>query len=663
MSLARVDWRAVLDRLPAWHALSLPARETALTLPPGDPVPLPRLGERGAELETASLVRAVDRGSRVEVASPFRPLLAALRRMKRSQVFERPGRAALERYLAQQLSVRELRELVAGRPGAGHELRRLVASRASSRSWVGGLLAPEGSDAAARAADGGSGPPLPADSRVVLECRRLVGGLVAAGEPVPAVELAAEHPDRDLLAAALSAGLARLWFLAGLTPDGRLPVVGIYPPALERIRRPRAGRPRPLEVERPYRSALLLDEMTTVLVAAVADPPRLTRSGSRLFARARRELEEALAPLPAPVARLLESSRADRVERAVLALSQLGYVESRGRPGEDLRLAATAAGEEWLAEDPKTRLQALLDLLRASRRDVPGGGGFLKETIRFLPRRTRRDLQLFGLELEGPLVEAYASLEPGQFVQLTAFLRHRAEEENPLAVLGAARRGGRAARGPLTDEQLERLWAEVLYDFFAERLFALGGAAVAVVEGDRLAFGVTDAGRYLLGLADDFEWQEDGGEIVVQPDFEVIFLAPSPPAEAALGRFARRRQKGRDFGSLFHITRDSIFAAAAGGLTAERVLATLDRLSSKPVPGNVRRQIEEWFARCRRVAAEPATLLRCPDRDTALLLLAAGGGALEPLGETVVAVRGKRLPAALKRKLRAAGIFVEPASG
>ena len=126
-------------------------------------------------------------------------------------------------------------------------------------------------------------------------------------------------------------------------------------------------------------------------------------------------------------------------------------------------------------------------------------------------------------------------------------------------------------------------------------------------------------------------------------------------AEAAISRFAGRR--GTGLGTLFRITRRSVLAAAASGLTAEQALATLGRLASRGVPDNVRREIAGWFAQTRRITLRPAVLLHCPDAETAGRVLAAGGKNVAPLTDTVVELQEPEMAGTLVRKLREMGVF------
>jgi len=87
---------------------------------------------------------------------------------------------------------------------------------------------------------------------------------------------------------------------------------------------------------------------------------------------------------------------------------------------------------------------------------------------------------------------------------------------------------------------------------------------------------------------------------------------------------------------LFDITKKSILSAAGGGMTAAAVLQILERLSAKPIPANVAREITEWFDQCRRITVRSAVLIDCPDADTAARVVAASGKQAVSLTDTVV---------------------------
>ena len=174
---------------------------------------------------------------------------------------------------------------------------------------------------------------------------------------------------------------------------------------------------------------------------------------------------------------------------------------------------------------------------------------------------------------------------------------------------------------------------------------------------------LTDAGRYLLDLTEDFDYgqrHDQQGRIVVQPNFDVVFLSLAPLAEATIARFADRKANGT--GTLFKITRKSIFTAASCHMTAEQVLETLRDLCTKAIPSNVTREVRDWFDQCGRVAIKPTLLIRCPNAQIATRVLAAGGKKVTPISDTVVELADRKFKAPLVKKLKEAGVFVDQSS-
>jgi len=165
-------------------------------------------------------------------------------------------------------------------------------------------------------------------------------------------------------------------------------------------------------------------------------------------------------------------------------------------------------------------------------------------------------------------------------------------------------------------------------------------------------------GRYMLGLTDELDLSAaPAGEVIVQPNFEVVFLGPAPAAEAAIGRFAQR--VGQGVGTLFKLTRDAALAAAAAGFTAEQALADLRDATSKPLPKNVERELRGWFDATRRVKLRKTVVIDAPDEQTAAKVHAAAGKHARRLAPQVVEVATTGSHAALIRKLKTHGVFVE----
>ncbi|HEY9594459.1 MAG TPA: helicase-associated domain-containing protein, partial [Spirochaetia bacterium] len=219
------------------------------------------------------------------------------------------------------------------------------------------------------------------------------------------------------------------------------------------------------------------------------------------------------------------------------------------------------------------------------------------------------------------IAQSFSSVPETSFIRFADFAEYQAAIGSPLAAsasLGGVATGGRMGESPApghpamhggddlnaplghssglaTEEALEELWKSFLGIFLGRCLLSLGGAEAAVTAEGRPAFRMTDTGRLLLGLPRDGlpDPEETPAELIVQPNYEVVFLSPSPGAEAELGRFCER--VGREVGVLFRITRQSIERATRAGMTADSVIATLSQGSKSPLPVNVAQEIRGWM--------------------------------------------------------------------
>ena len=175
---------------------------------------------------------------------------------------------------------------------------------------------------------------------------------------------------------------------------------------------------------------------------------------------------------------------------------------------------------------------------------------------------------------------------------------------------------------------------------------------------------MTEIGRYLLGEADDFDLDApaDTGDVIVQPNFEIVFLSPSPIDQVRARTFAAPTAAvagPASVGTLFVINRASVQRAVVAGQDAEQVVAAAGDLSKQPLPANVTRQIRDWAAEVRWIDVRPAVVVDCGDAETAVRVLSAVGKRGRLLSESVVElVDGADLTPAVRRKLISRGVFV-----
>ena len=699
MKLFNIDWEPFLGYAEAWAGLRRETRLALLELKALERGEAARFRDDLSSLVGLGLLALGESGERARLAEGFKDPAKVLRAMRRNPILASSDERELDSYCREHLTGEE-REAMLGEDGwrSGHGLS--LAPMVASASHLQGFLQAEDARAweAARLPEGGPwlSPRALTETRPALakpqsarDLRALLERLAAEPGPVRYRDLP-QHLERvsgARLGRAVDAGLRYLLCFADLDEELE-PVLGLWPPVHARLRRTPRRPPGPAEPRETLHHAWLMEDLVQLLVRA-ADPLRLKRDGS-LFAKAQREVEGTLHPLPPWLVGpglFPEHTPEQRLHRAMALASQLELTTEKGEPGRGLLLEVTPAGWEWLRESPRDRLAVLIDLVRDDPEAPDGGDGDGEESWDWIDEEEALELglsswthdprQFMALRLPGlsahaaqaagvldALHEIFASFEPGHPVAASELLRYHLESSNPLLDLDAPQRFGIGSPWqPATEEQLEEIWGMALVSVLSQHLLPLGGVSTGSDPERGLTLEMTAVGHYLLGLTDDFEFglapAPSSGAVRIQPDFEVVFLAPSPSFEAAFSRFAVRL--GTGVGALFRITRDSILTASRAGLVAEEVLETLTGSSAAPVPANVEHEIRSWFAQCIRLPLEPLQAIRCPDAETATRVLAsAGSGKLEPLSETVLALTEPRHQAAVVRACRKAGVFLTP---
>ncbi len=665
-----LDWTEVFRALAGWDAVSVDARRNLLdVLKPSATVPLKVLSRDLDELVASGLVSASP--TRAGVAEEHRGFVRALRAMDRQcGLFEDPEPRAVAGYLAEHLTNEETAALDPdnrNRFSYGGVNRGVIADLVTSAEWIEEFLACETSGAAAeweRARGDGSGPPRFKAREVHDAARRLVRALVPHPEGVPLRELPALVPGVGVapLAAALHAALRYLLAYASLGETDLEPRVGLWPPLARRLLLPEPAAPQPVEAAERFHAAFLMEDMTAVLVDASAEPIRLRANDGAIFARAKQAIEARLVGLPAWAEQMLRQDADTRIEQAAHVLRALGFAADRGEAGQSLHLAPTAKGSRWLVLPDRDRLAALLEPLRKEKEKNPARWHRVAAEWGFFPFRLDLATAKDGLDLRASLAGAFLGLQDDVFFPVTGFLEYHRRTRNPfLAARETGARAHRTAYGRrMRREDWETLWGDLLFNFLVARLAALGGVRLGRTADGHACFAITRIGRYLLGAADEFEYgYEAEAEVIVQPNFEIVFLAAAPKLEAQLARFAERVGAGP--GVMFRITKASVLAAAEAGAEAAQVVDALRDASTRELPGNVERQIGDWFSGVRRISMRPTILLRCPDAETAARVRAAGRADVRPVTDTVLEMRVSTTKArtALVRQLRKAGIFVD----
>jgi len=667
VKLFDIDWTVALRDLRRWTALPFPARRSVLEeLKPSGYVMTPRFGSSLAAIVESGLARlSVDR-SRVSLPEEHRGLVKVLRAMHRHPVFDDPAPPALVKYLEEHFTQEEINAI--GTPteprSYGGVTRQSLAARVAYAGWAGDLIAADGTRALRAWAERHG---IAVDSSAIGRLgglQSLARQLKAFPNGVPLRDLLAPL-DEDQVSAlgdALVVGLATLVVFAGMRAADLEPMIGLWPgTALELTRAP-APRPSPVAPAAQFTLAVQMEDMTTVLAAAVAAPVRLRADDLAVFARTRTVIEGRLVSLPAWTNSLFADARSTRVDLAARELQRVKFARLDPIDGNP-HLRPTAAGAAWLSRSPRDRLAALIDPMRSSLVVNPVGSYHDGAWAPFFPFSLPYYQAPQSLDVRAALARAFLDAGEG-FIGLTPFLEH-AIAANPFTDL--ARRDPRAADQMLMGfygedprESYKNLWRNVLYLFFVHRLVVLGGATVGHLSNGALCFALTDVGRYLLGAAPTFTYGDRAAaEVVIQPNFDVVFLGAAPSTEALLSRFAER--VGAAPGLAFKITRASVLAAAEVGATVDDALTAFRQASSKGIPKNVEREIVGWMGGVRRARLRVVRVIECADQETADRAAALLGGKAKRLTPTMLEVPDAT-PAARAaglKKLRAGGVFLE----
>ena len=682
MKLAHVEWNRFLALLPQWDALPSNVRLAWLEWSPGALYLVPR-GSKAQALIDGGWLTPV-KGDRYEVARRRRYFHRVLRTLSRVAVLDEYGRGdpqLLVDYLTEHYSPRDCATL--GRSGATTG-RPELAAEMGREEWLGQFLLWEGPGASAKgpAERWRRAPP-----EAVSTAREVIATVLEQRAPISIAKLltvADLAAQRNALAAGLGFVCREALLLAGLDVGAR-PFVGLWRPPSSAVaaapeRAPEFDSAVPL-----FCRPLLVDDMATLLVESTAEPPRLKADQFVLFARARDAIGAALTPVPdwiksteGPLARDV------RVDMAAISARRLELAAPTGERGKDLRLVVTERGRRWLALGARARLKQVLDGLReAAGADDPHGSFLPAEFagedddgdddefdydedydrvpvyrgLNYLPYDPGLEYPwIHQTDCRKAVTDAFRTIAGAGAVSLADFVGSRCRERNPLSAI--------AFMPYVDDEEIDQRWRTALLSFFNRRLVALGAVALGQLADGHLGFRLTPTGRYLLGETDqlEFEAPEEITDVLVQPNFEIVFLAPSLDAQLRARAYAEPTAalEGPDsVGTLFVLRRESVQRAVIAGQDAERIIASLGTLSKRPLPHNVERQVTSWAAEVRWIDVRPAVMVHCGDAETAARVLAVVGQGGRQLSATAVELlSGNKLTPAMRKKLVAAGIFV-----
>ncbi len=154
-------------------------------------------------------------------------------------------------------------------------------------------------------------------------------------------------------------------------------------------------------------------------------------------------------------------------------------------------------------------------------------------------------------------------------------------------------------------------------------------------------------------LEQPFEEPQGEGQIILQPDFQVLAMGPVSLATlATLERFTEREQM-QPAAVSYRLNRESVYHALQTGMSVAEMLSFLTESTGQPVPQNVERTLQEWRAQHERIVIRRDVLILQVGYPERLVSLAADrqlARYLHPLDERTAWVRTQDMPK-VKRRL------------
>ena len=667
--------------MPAWQQTPPGTRGTLLGRLTYSASVIPRGTVPGVQALVAGKWLEADwKKSEIRRGKACGPVWDILRAMNRSDSFSDDSDIGL---LLASIFTLEQREQLAIK-GMNNQLQQRVELSVRSRAWVGGFLAAP--DKATWMKQMHLQGPLhsPMEEPAVFgKVQKLVKTCLEQSHPLQ-VEQAANSTDfggRETFYELLGLAVEHLLLIPFVDPENRDLLAMIEPTAHRSLRREPVVRPVPVgAMAETFRWPWIVEDLVVVLTQAAFKPLRMKKDGY-IYTQDVSDVASAIMPLPEwlinedlhrPDSLAYMPSNLSRADFAV-GLALRSKFMGHGRDGSWRELKPTVEGQTFLSLSPHQRVRQLSDAMIASQTNEP-----------FAPARPFRN-PFGGLQLSKAQKSQLSDLRPliaqavGQYpaesyIPTEQFLWYHAANENPYI----AEAGNKSMWNTLcnnfgeigTPASQPECWENLWISDLAAALFChVAGMGGVTFGHDRDAkapvyFQVNATGRYLLGLTGEFVY--DQAQVVaekpllVQPNFEVVFVVAAPAVHVLCGQFCERSGKGA-VGNLLKITKKSIVHAASAGWTVERVVETLANASSKPLPTNVLHEIRGWFGTVRRVQAHHCVLVTCPDAATADRVVALYGHT-EPrpriLSGHVVELSGLLSIAEITRTLHKAGIFV-----
>ncbi len=698
------NWEELEGFLPVWEELSVDARGAFLLLVETQPSSLSDLGVFRQELRNSGLIYEMTDGLRYRLPEEFRSLKRAFKAMSYAEVFSSSDSifaGEMIDYLADHFTSGELSRL-----GAGYYDRTaIVARRAESVSWIERYIESEDEFVWEKKIN---------NQRHGQECvweegsfdktTEVVRQLYNLRKPLSVSDaMKASELSAACFLNSLHLGCRELLLFVDLCPITQDMRVGIWPTVAEKLNAPKPQMPKSFSATFSFATPVLIYDLYSLMSLCSTEPQRLRVNDGTLFAKSEKIIFETMAQGPWWIPFEYEFYQGTRLGKAMAYALESDFLigptpRQRKRKPE---LKISSKGRHWMGLSEEDRLFAVWASLDFVEKGKTGGYVAGKLDLANFERCFPFDwsaLDSFGSPewdtinnvFNDLILELAAATEDG-FVDIKGFIQYVGRIHNPFNRVGGDELWdfffGDGWWGWRSEEDMVQTWMAGVLSFlirwgeplgliaigtadpdiehFADGYQAMDGSSEDSFDTDFEASGqkfflclkVTKWGRFILGLEKELVIRPKNDiDIIVQPNFEVVFLGASSEAEIQLSPIAERL--GRGTGTLFRLNKASVQKAASTGMDDAAILSILTGIASKPVPKNVIQQVCHWVRQAVLLQWRPALVITCPDHECALQVVGVVGKSAQLLSKTTVELKGGKPTAAVVKKLQKAGLFL-----
>jgi len=224
--------------------------------------------------------------------------------------------------------------------------------------------------------------------------------------------------------------------------------------------------------------------------------------------------------------------------------------------------------------------------------------------------------------------QEYEFLLPREYLAVqSGYLRYQSYLSHASPYISYGNAMGWSFLPPVQDEAdgWDLVEAGFVRSILVEPMYWMGLLDIGLLDGLPTAYRLTPIGAWVLDAGPKVDLPQDGGRVVVQPNFELFAFDPiSDLVLAKLDEFAERVQAERAI--KYRLTRQSVYNAQKHGWSAVQIVNALEEMSrvddaapvqeSRPLPQNVVRTLQEWQSLHERITIHRrAGLLQAADSE------------------------------------------------